>query len=86
MAAIARKAAAEVVGEANVVEGVRTMGGEDFSEFLARVPGCFIAVGSRNRDKGLIWDHHHPRFDVDEASLEIGAEVLIRTARRFLAS
>jgi amidohydrolase len=86
MAAIARKAAADVVGEANVVEGVRTMGGEDFSEFLARVPGCFIAVGSRNRDKGLIWDHHHPRFDVDEASLEIGAEVLMRTARRFLAS
>ena len=29
---------------------------------------------------------HHPRFDVDEASLEIGAEVLLGAARRFLES
>jgi amidohydrolase len=86
MAALARAAAAEVVGETNIVDGVRTMGGEDFSAFLHRVPGCFIAIGSRNRDKGLVWDHHHPRFDVDEASLEIGAEVLLRAARRFLES
>jgi amidohydrolase len=86
MAAVARAAAIEVVGEANVTSDVRTMGGEDFSAFLARVPGCFIAVGSRNREKGLTWDHHHPRFDVDEASLEIGAEVLLRAARRVLES
>jgi amidohydrolase len=84
MAAIARAAAAEVVGEANVLSDVRTMGGEDFSAFLAQVPGCFIAVGSRNAAKGLIWDHHHPRFDVDEACLGIGAEILLRTAKRFL--
>ena len=84
MAAVARAAAVEVVGEANVVDDVRTMGGEDFSAFLHRVPGCFIAVGSRNREKGLTWDPHHPRFDVDEASLEIGAEILVRAARRVL--
>ncbi|HEY2954037.1 MAG TPA: amidohydrolase [Candidatus Eisenbacteria bacterium] len=86
MAAIARAAAVEVVGEANVVDDVRTMGGEDFSAFLHHVPGCFIAVGSRNEGKGLTWGHHHPRFDVDEASLEIGAEVLLRAARKFLES
>jgi amidohydrolase len=86
MAALARAAAVEVVGEDHIVDGIRTMGGEDFSAFLKRVPGCFIAVGSRNRERGLVWDHHHPRFDVDEASLEIGAEVLLRAARRFLES
>jgi amidohydrolase len=84
MAAIAHAAAAEVVGEANVLSDIRTMGGEDFSVFLAQVPGCFIAVGSRNEAKGLVWDHHHPRFDVDEACLGIGAEILLRTAKRFL--
>ncbi|HEY6866689.1 MAG TPA: amidohydrolase [Candidatus Eisenbacteria bacterium] len=84
MSAIAHAAAAEVVGEANVRTDVRTMGGEDFSAFLHHVPGCFIAVGSRNAAKGLVWDHHHPRFDVDEACLGIGAEILLRTARRFL--
>ena len=84
MAAIAHAAAAEVVGEANVLSDIRTMGGEDFSVFLHQVPGCFIAVGSRNEAKGLVWDHHHPRFDVDEACLGIGAEILLRTAKRFL--
>jgi len=49
-----------------------------------RVPGCFIAVGSRNAAKGLTYGHHHPRFDVDEGCLEIGAEIMLRTARRFL--
>jgi amidohydrolase len=62
------------------------MGGEDFSMFLERVPGVFIAVGSRNEARGLVHDHHHPRFDVDEESMRIGAEVLLETTRRFLAS
>jgi amidohydrolase len=83
---VAHAAAADVVGEANVRTGVRTMGGEDFSAFLARVPGVFIAIGSRNEARGLTFDHHHPRFDVDEEALRIGAEVLLRTTRRFLAS
>jgi amidohydrolase len=84
MSALAREAAAEVVGRENVVEDVRTMGGEDFSWFLEKVPGCFIAVGSRNVAKGLVHEHHHPRFDVDEECMAIGGEVLLRTARRFL--
>jgi amidohydrolase len=86
MAEIARAAAAEVVGEKNVVADVRTMGGEDFSSFLSEVPGCFIAIGSRNAARGLTHEHHHPRFDVDETCLAIGAEVLLRTTRRFLGA
>jgi amidohydrolase len=84
MAALAREAAEEVVGKENVLHDIRTMGGEDFSWMLARIPGCFIAVGSRNEGRGLVHGHHHPRFDVDEASLEIGGEILLRTARKFL--
>jgi len=52
---------------------------------LYRVPGCFIAVGSRNAARADV-RHHHPRFDVDEGCLEIGAEIMLRTARRFLES
>jgi len=84
MAALARSVAIEVVGEKNVRDDVRTMGGEDFSAFLHEVPGCFIAIGSRNEARGLVHEHHHPRFDVDEACLGIGAEILLRTARKFL--
>jgi amidohydrolase len=86
MCEFARAAAIEVAGAEHVRDDVRTMGGEDFSAFLAKVPGVFIAVGSRNEARGLVWDHHHPRFDVDEQSLAIGAEVLLRTAKKFLAS
>ena len=85
MAELAAAAAAEIVGADNVVHDLKTMGGEDFSWFLSEVPGCFIAVGSRNESRGLTYGHHHPRFDVDEACLGIGAEVLMRTARAFLA-
>ncbi|MEK7330783.1 MAG: M20 family metallopeptidase [Candidatus Eisenbacteria bacterium] len=84
MAALAREAAAEVVGRDNVRDDIRTMGGEDFSAFLRKVPGCFIAIGSRNAARGLTYGHHHPRFDVDEQCLAIGVEVLLRTTRRFL--
>ena len=86
MAALAHEAAAEVVGPDNVRDDIRTMGGEDFSAFLRQVPGCFIAVGSRNAARGLVHGHHHPRFDVDEACLAIGAEVLLRTTRKFLGA
>jgi amidohydrolase len=86
LCSFAREAATEVVGGANLRDDVRTMGGEDFSAFLARVPGVFVAIGSRNESRGLTYDHHHPRFDVDEDALRIGAEVLLRTARGFLAS
>jgi len=82
----AREAAVSVVGAERVRSDVRTMGGEDFSAFLERVPGVFIAVGSRNEARGLVWDHHHPRFDVDEECLRIGAEVLLRTTLGYLAS
>ena len=84
MAELARQAAAEVVGEMNVVSDVRTMGGEDFSAFLREIPGCFVMIGSRNEQRGLVHDHHHPRFDVDEDSLAIGAEVLLRVAHKAL--
>ena len=84
MCRFAREAAIELVGENNVRDDVRTMGGEDFSFMLAEVPGVFIAVGSRNESRGLHYAHHHPRFNVDESCLELGVEVLMRTARKFL--
>ena len=86
MAEVARAAAIDIAGQDHVRSDVRTMGGEDFSAFLAKVPGCFIAVGARNEARGLVWDHHHPRFDVDEQSLAIGAELLLRTTKRFLGA
>ncbi|HWZ27795.1 MAG TPA: M20 family metallopeptidase [Gemmatimonadales bacterium] len=83
MTALMRDVAVEIVGAKNVRSGVRTMGGEDMSFFLSKVPGCFAFVGSAPPGRPAS-PHHSPTFDIDEAALEIGVELLSRTAVRFL--
>jgi amidohydrolase len=85
MTEIVRAAAAEVVGPENAIEGPLQVVSEDYSEFLDRVPGCYFFVGSRNQDRGLVWGHHHPRFDIDEDAMAIGVETMTRTVLRYLA-
>src|SRR6266566_4205177 len=46
MTALMNSVAQDIVGRDRVIDGVRTMGGEDMSYFLARVPGAFAFVGS----------------------------------------
>jgi amidohydrolase len=53
-----------------------TMGSEDFSSVLEKVPGCFFFIGSANPEKGLDASHHHPRFDFDEMALVRGASLM----------
>ncbi|MBL0939076.1 MAG: amidohydrolase [Gemmatimonadaceae bacterium] len=53
-----------------------TMGGEDFSAYQQQAPGVFAFVGARNEEAGIIHPHHHPRFDIDERSLDIGLQYL----------
>jgi amidohydrolase len=83
MAALMRDVAGDIVGTEKVRGGIRTMGGEDMSHFLSKVPGCFAFVGSARAD-GTSSPHHSPTFDIEEASLVIGAELLARTAVKFL--
>ena len=75
--------AREIVGRERVIAGIRTMGGEDMSFILARVPGAFAFVGSAPPDKKSS-PHHSPTFDIDEESLVIGAELVTRTVVRYL--
>ncbi len=84
MSEIVREAAREVVGAENVVEEELHMGAEDMSYFLEAVPGSFFYVGSKNPDKGLVWGHHHPRFDIDEESLGNGIQTMVGAALRYL--
>jgi amidohydrolase len=84
MTALVARVAAEVVGPKNVLTGARMLGGEDFSVFLQRVPGCFAWVGSGNTVKGFDAPHHSPRFDIDEEAMLIGVELLERVAREYL--
>ncbi len=83
MAALMSDIAAQVVGSDNVKSGVRTMGGEDMSYFLQKVPGCFAFVGSGPKT-GKASPHHSAGFDIDEDSLVIGAELMSRVAVKYL--
>ena len=83
MAGLMAEVAALAVGPENVKAGVRTMGGEDMSCFLEKVPGCFAFVGSAPKN-GKASPHHSATFDIDEQSLVVGAELLSRVAVRYL--
>ncbi|HEX5500876.1 MAG TPA: amidohydrolase [Thermomicrobiales bacterium] len=84
MTEIVRQAAIEAVGADHVRDGEPMMGAEDFSYFLQARPGSFFFVGSRNDERGLVWGHHHPRFDLDEAALAVGVETMTRVALDYL--
>ncbi len=61
-----------------------TMGAEDFAFYLQKVPGAFLALGIRNEEKGIIYPHHHPKFDVDEDVLYLGTAMEVALALEFL--
>jgi amidohydrolase len=84
MTELVREEAAKVVGADNVLESPLLMGAEDFSYFLEARPGAFWFVGSNNPERGLIWGHHHPRFDIDEATMGVGIESMVNVALGYL--
>ena len=53
-----------------------SMGGEDFSYYLEKIPGCFFFVGSApNKDKVFETPHHCSHFTMDENALLVGTSV-----------
>lgn len=66
-----------------VVPECQTMGGEDVSFFLQKVPGCYFFLGAANAAKSLDYPHHHPRFDFDETALGVGVETFVRIVEKF---
>lgn len=58
---------------------------EDFSEFQKKVPGLFFFLGSSTPGKEkTAAPNHSPKFDIDEASLAVGARAMTALALDFL--
>ncbi|MGE0482051.1 MAG: M20 family metallopeptidase [Phycisphaerae bacterium] len=55
-------------------------GGEDFAYYLQQSRGAFVFLGAQNPAKGCSHPHHHPRFDVDEDVMPLGAALLAQYA------
>jgi len=73
-------------GETAVQPPVPTMGGEDFSAFLQKAPGCFFFIGAGNVPMGIDAPHHHPRFTVDEAALPMGVRAFVDATLHILGA
>ncbi len=85
-AAVARQAALKVVGEAGVAEmEFPSMGGEDFSFYQERMPGCYVRFGARRADQPEV-PLHSPDFTVDEDVLKVGAAFFEQVVRDAIAA
>jgi len=65
-------------GEDVFVEKEPVMGAEDFSYYLKEKTGAFINVGMQSEKSQ--YPHHHPKFDIDEAAIPAGIELMIQLA------
>ena len=75
-----KKIAQTIVGD-NVSVPYLSMGGEDFSYFLNKIPGCFFFLGSAPKGrKPLSTPHHCSHFDIDEEVMLIGSSIFVELA------
>ena len=84
MTAFVVKVAKEILGEDNLSLLRPLMGSEDFSFYLQKVRGTFAFLGVENKDKGIIYPHHHPKFNIDEDILPLGTALHVAVALEYL--
>ncbi|OHC02432.1 MAG: peptidase M20 [Planctomycetes bacterium RIFCSPLOWO2_12_FULL_40_19] len=78
---IARKAVKNIFGDQALVDTqFASMGGEDFSFYLEKIPGCFVRLGAQKEGFANI-PAHSSTFDFDENALGIGAAFMAETAK-----
>ena len=67
-------------GSKNIEGLALRMTSEDFSFYSQTIPVCFFRLGVGNKEKGIIYSVHHPKFDVDSACLKTGMLAMIQAA------
>jgi amidohydrolase len=61
-----------------------TMGAEDMAFILNQVRGCYLFIGSANKEKALSAPHHSSKFDFDESILPKAVGLMVASAMEFL--
>ncbi len=74
----------KVAGAENVEEFEPTLGAEDMSLVLQQIPGCYFFVGGRSEEIGATFPHHHPKFNIDESAIHLGARAMVEAVRTLL--
>jgi amidohydrolase len=83
-AELVKEVADSEIGEGTTVVREPTMGAEDFSYLLERVPGAMFRLGTMMKEWTTRKPHHTVDFDMDESALPVGAAVLAGTAIKYL--
>lgn len=84
MTALVAKVARDILGGDKVFQMKSMMASEDFSYYSQKIPGTFIFLGVENKEKGIVYPWHHPRFDIDEDILSIGTAIHVATVLEYL--
>ena len=74
------QSAKDYLGAENVEEMDIRMTAEDFSFYSQKAPACFFRLGVRNEGLGITYGVHHPKFDIDQNALKVGAGVMAQIA------
>ena len=78
---ISRTAVKNIIGDKALVDSqFASMGGEDFSYYLEKIPGCLVRLGAQKDGLEGI-PAHSSTFDFDENALGIGAAFLAEAAK-----
>ncbi len=79
------EAAVELIGRENVIRQEQAeMGGEDFAYYCALAPCSYFILGVST---DTIQNYcHHPKFDIDEKALIVGAGLLAAEAAKYLGA
>lgn len=67
-------------GEDKVVDLPIRLTAEDFSYYSQSVPACFFRLGVGNKEKGITFGVHHPRFNIDDRALIYGVQAMVLAA------
>jgi amidohydrolase len=67
-------------GPESVVTTERSLGGEDFSWYLGKIPGALARLGVRPPRPSAEVDLHQGLFDADERAISVGARILAAAA------
>ncbi|MFD3448128.1 M20 family metallopeptidase [Microbacteriaceae bacterium 4G12] len=81
---VVEETAKELFGEEQVLRMKPIMGSEDFSAYQQQAPGTFFYVGAGNKEKGIVYPHHHPKFTIDEDALENGIMMFLQTVMKLV--
>ncbi|MCG3087728.1 M20 metallopeptidase family protein [Sporosarcina cyprini] len=75
---VAKDIIEKTFGEDTFVEYEPVLGAEDYAYYLKNKVGAFINVGMQSEKSQ--YPHHHPKFDIDEAAIPAGIELMIQLA------